>query len=167
MTRKAREEIDTLELLMQDHRELESLFRDFEYLRHNGMDTGQVIASACAELRVHDTIETQVFYAAVGEAADDQKIDRLLGDAEEDHDAMLELIETLEQKRTDPKQREARFARLAELVKHHVEREEAVHFPLARELPRLDLGAVTAAIKKRKAALVAEMAIADPDEIAV
>ncbi|MCI3953595.1 MAG: hemerythrin [Burkholderiales bacterium] len=164
MTQQARKEIDALELLMQDHREVESLLREFEHLQHNGMNTAHVIATVCAELKMHDTLETQVFYAAVGEAADDEKIDRLLGDAEEDHDTILELIEKLEQTGSDYKERNARFDKLADLVKLHVLREETEHFPLVKTLERFDLDAVTAVMKKRKTALVAEMTIPEAGE---
>ena len=33
MTEKVRKELDVLDLLMQDHREVESLFREFEHLQ--------------------------------------------------------------------------------------------------------------------------------------
>lgn len=164
MTEKARKELDALDLLMQDHREVESLFREFEYLQQNGRDTGRVMANACVELKIHDTLETEIFYAAVGEAADDEVTDGILDDAEEEHDAILELIEKLEQTPADHEQRNAHFTTLIQHVKHHVLREETERFPLVKKLKRLDLESVTAAMKKRKAALIAEMGIAEADE---
>jgi iron-sulfur cluster repair protein YtfE (RIC family) len=164
MTEIARKELDAFELLMQDHREVESLFREFEYLQQNRENTGRVIANACAELKIHDTLETEIFYAAVQEAADNEAIDRLPGEAEVEHDQILELIEKLEQTTTDAKQRDAYFTTLGEHVKHHVLKEETERFPLVKKLAQLDLGSVTAAMKKRKAELIAEMGIAEADE---
>jgi len=164
MTEKPRKELDALDLLMQDHREVESLFREFEYLQQNRKDTGRVIANACAELKIHDTLETEIFYAAVDEAADDEKIDRLLGEAEVEHDQILELIEKLEQTAADHTQRDAYFTTLAGHVKHHVLKDETERFPLVKKLERFDLDSVTAAMKKRKAELIAEMGITEADE---
>lgn len=164
MTEKVRKELDALDLLMQDHREVESLFREFEYLQQNSRNTGRVIANACAELKIHDTLETEVFYAAVGEAADDEKIDGFLDEAEAEHDTILELIEKLGQTAADDKQRDAYFTTLAEHVKHHVLREETERFPLVKKLKRLDLDSITAAMKKRKAELIAEMGLTEADE---
>lgn len=164
MTEKVRKELDAFDLLMQDHREVESLFREFEYLRQNRKSTARVIANACAELKIHDTLETGIFYAAVDEAADDEELDRILDEAEAEHDTILELIEKLEQTPVDHKQRDAHFTTLAEHVKHHVLKDETERFPLVKQLERLDLDSITAAMKKRKAELIAEMGIAEADE---
>jgi iron-sulfur cluster repair protein YtfE (RIC family) len=157
MIENVRRQLDALELLMQDHREVESLFRDFDHMRQSRKDTGVVISTACAELKIHDTLETAVFYAVVDEATDDEAIQGLLDAAEEEHDEILESIEEIEQARTDLKLRDERFASLAERVKHHMLREEAELFPLVRELKQLDLESIADAMKKRKAELVREI----------
>lgn len=164
MTEKVRKELDALDLLMQDHREMESLFREFEHLQQNGRNTGRVIANACAEIKIHETLETEIFYAAVGEAADDREFNGLLDEAEEEHGAILELIEKLDQTPADDKQRDAYFAILSGHVKHHVLREETERFPLVKNLKQLDLDSLTAEMKKRKAGLIAEMGITEADE---
>ena len=167
MTDKVRKELDVLDLLMQDHREVESMFREFEHLQQSGQDAGAVIASACAELRMQDTLETEVFYAAVDEATDDETIQELLDEAEDEHDTILGLMERLEQAGTDHKQRDDYFTTLVEQMKHHVLAEETELFPLVKGLKALDLDAVTAAMKKRKAELIADMGITEDDEATV
>jgi hypothetical protein len=164
MTQTVRKELDALDLLMQDHREVESLFREFEYLQQSGKNTGRVIANTCVELKIHDTLETEIFYAAVGAAAADENLDRLLGEAEVEHDQILELIEKIEQTAADPKQRDAYFTALAGHVKHHVLKDETERFPLVKKLERFDLDPVTATMKKRKAEMIAEMGITEADE---
>lgn len=156
MIEKARKEFDAFEMLMQDHREVESLFREFEYLQQNRGDTGSVIARTCAELKLHDTLETGIFYAAAGEAADDEATERLLGEAEVEHDQILELIEKLEQTAAGSAQRDACFTALAGHVKHHVLKDETERFPLVKTLARFDLDTLTAAMKKRKTELFIE-----------
>ena len=156
MTEEARKEFDAFEMLMQDHREVESLFREFEYLQQNRGDTGHVIASACAELKLHDTLEAGIFYAAAGEAADDEATERRLGEAEVEHVQILELIEKLEQTAAGSVQRDACFTALAGHVKHHVLKDETERFPLVKRLARFDLDALTVAMKKRKTELFTE-----------
>lgn len=151
-----REELDALDLLMQDHREVECLIREFEFLQRNREATAGVIASACAELKMHDTLENALFYSAVKDAADDDKTDRMVADAEAEHDEMLELIEKVELARADDGQRHKFFSMLVEQVKRHVLNDETERFPLVKRLARLDLEAVTAEMKERRTALISE-----------
>jgi hypothetical protein len=54
---------DAIELLKQDHRKVEGLFKEFERLKEEDEDaTAEVIESACMELKIHDKIETEIFY---------------------------------------------------------------------------------------------------------
>jgi hypothetical protein len=163
LTEQVRKDLDALDLLMQDHRELESLFSEFAYLRQNGRETAAVIAAACAELRVHDTLETDIFYADVDEATDDEEIQDLLDEAEDEHDVVLDLLNKLEQS-LDRKEREKYFAIIAEHVKHHVVMEETELFPMVRELEQLDLDLVAAAMKRRRAELSPELDVDEADE---
>ena len=163
MTEKVRTDLDALDLLMQDHREVESLFRDFEYLKQSGGDTSGVMLRACAELKIHDTLETEIFYAAIDEATDDEDVQDLLDDAEDAHDRVLELIESFEQT-ADAKRREAHFTLLAEHVTQHVREEEDELFPLLRTLTELDLASTATAMKTRKAELIPETGSAEADE---
>lgn len=150
-------EVDAIELLLQDHRELEALLSEFEFLKKNHRQTGRVIASTCAELKMHDTLEASIFYAAVRDAADDDQTDRLVSDAEVEHDGILELIEQIETKCTDDRQRDAHFARLVARVRAHVLSDETERFPMVKKVRRLDLETVTATMKKRKSALIEAM----------
>lgn len=149
--------LDAIELLLQDHRELEALLSEFEFLRKNHRQTDRVIASTCAELRMHDTLEASIFYAAVRDAADDDQTDRLVSDAEIEHDDILELVEQVESAPMDDPQRDAHFARLVTRVRAHVLSDETERFPMVKRVRRLDLETVTATMKKRKSALMTAM----------
>lgn len=162
MTGKARKDLDALDLLLQGHREVESLFRDFEYLQQNNKNTGCVIDSACAELDLHDALESEVFYAALREAADDEEINGLLDQAEDEHAGIRELIGNL--RHTGADQRDACFALLAGRVQQHVLGEETKLFPMVKNMKRLDLDAVTAAMKVRNTEMIADMEITESAE---
>jgi hemerythrin superfamily protein len=155
MANEARTELNAIDLLMQDHRELESLFSEFDYLQRRGDDTSAVIKSACAELKIHDALENDIFYPAVGEAARDEAVDSLLDDSEDAHDDVLDLMEQLELGHADGASHNARFSAIAKAALEHIEREERELFPLLSKLDRLDLDAVAADMKARTSELMA------------
>lgn len=161
MAAQARPPLDAIELLLQDHREVEALFRDFEHARKAGAtETAQFISDACDELIIHDKLETEIFYPAVREAADVEELEDLLDDAEDDHDDTLGLIEAIEDLDADDTTRDAQFAALAEQVTRHVEEEESNLFPHIRRLKSIDLIALAAEMKARRSELLGDMGVA-------
>ena len=161
MGAEARKELDAIDLLLQDHREVESLFGEFEYLRQNGEDTARVIEQACAELKIHDAIENDIFYPPVSDAAGDEETEALLDDAEDSHDRVLDFIEDIERLEGNTGQRNARFVLLVEQVNAHVAEEETTLFPKVRKLERLSLDSLAGRIKARKHELMAEGGFAE------
>ena len=89
----------------------------------------QAIETACTELKIHDTIETEIFYPAVREAAEKEGIEDTLDEAEVEHDTVCELIAKLEGINPSDEKRHARFTVLTEYVKHHVKEEEKEMLP--------------------------------------
>jgi hypothetical protein len=156
---KTQKKDDAIELLKQDHRAVEQLFKQFEELEDDQDAAEQVIESACAELKIHDKIETEIFYPAVREAAEKEEIEDLLDEAEVEHDSVRELIAKLEGMDPTDEKRHAHFKVLTEYVKHHVKEEEKEMFPQVKKLTQLDLKALGLEMKERKSALMAEMGI--------
>ncbi len=155
---KSKAELDAIELLQQDHRKVEDLFKQFEELKDEDEDAAAVvIESACAELQIHDTIETELFYPAVREQAEEEEVEDLLDEAEVEHDTVRELIEKLEEMEPDDPKRKAHFTVLSEYVKHHVQEEEKEMFPKVKKLD-LDLEELGSEMQDRKAELMSEMA---------
>ena len=148
-----------IELLKQDHRTVEMLFKEFEQLGDDREAAEQVIETACAELKIHDAIETEIFYPAVREAAAKEEIDDLLDEAEVEHTTVRELIAKLERMDNSDEKRHAHFKVLVEYVKHHVKEEEKEMFPQVKKLAELDQEALGLAMKERKQALMADMGI--------
>jgi iron-sulfur cluster repair protein YtfE (RIC family) len=160
MGEDTRKELDAIELLMQDHRELESLFSEFEYLEKKGADTTRVIQSACAELKIHDALENDIFYPAVSDAASADDVETLLDDAEDAHDSVLDLMGELDQMDGNAAPRNAHFKLIVAEVKEHILIEEAALFPAAQKL-KLDIDFLGIRIRDRRSELMAE---ADPAE---
>jgi hemerythrin-like domain-containing protein len=148
--------MDAIELLKQDHRKVEELFKQFEKLVEDDEEAANVvIETACMELKVHDTIEMEIFYPAVRESAAEEEIEDLLDEAEVEHEGVRELIGKLEGMDLDDEKRTARFTVLTEYVKHHVKEEENEMFPKVSKLKGLDLEALGAQMAERKEELMA------------
>jgi hypothetical protein len=152
-----RRELDATELLMQDQREVESLFREFEYLRSTCGGTDRVIELACAELKMHDVLNTEVFCPAVLEATGEPEMAKLLAAFEEGQRVIRELITSIEEARTDQGKRDERFGLLAGIVERQFEQAETDLFPRTRNLKGLDLVAVAAQMRTRRSDMSAEL----------
>jgi hemerythrin superfamily protein len=156
---------DAIELLKQDHKEVDGLFKEFEKLEEDGEEAvEQVIATACTELKIHDKIEMEIFYPAVRAAAEKEEVEDLLDEAEVEHSTVRQLIQTIEGMGAGEEKRNAHFTVLMEYVKHHVKEEEKEMFPKVKQLKELDLEALGREMKERKAELMAEMGV-DVEEL--
>src|SRR5688572_33442944 len=156
---KAPKKEDAIDLLKQDHREVEALFKEFEQLEDEMEAAEQVIETACTELKIHDKIETEIFYPAVREAAEQEEVEDLLDEAEVEHETVRELIGKLEGMDPTDEKRKAHFTVLTEYVKHHVQEEEKEMFPKLKKLKSLDLEGLGEQMKERKTELMAEMGV--------
>ena len=163
MADKQRKALDATEMLMQDHREVESLFREFKSLKKGDEQAGPLLQKVCAELTIYAILETEIFYPAVHEAAEAEDIKDLLDDGEDRLDDVSELVAEIVHMDADDAKRDAHVARLTEQVTHHIEEEEAKLFPQAQKLKTLDVAAVTAEMKARKRELIADMGVAEED----
>ena len=162
-TRKKK--LDAIQLLKQDHREVEGLFKEFEQLEAEGSAAiEEVIATACTELKIHDKIETEIFYPAIREQVAEEEVEDLLNEAEVEHDTVRDLVQTIEDMSPDDEKRNAHFTVLMEYVKHHVKEEEKEMFPKLKKHEALDLAEIGARMKERKTELMAEMGVDTEDE---
>jgi len=163
MADKPRKALDATEMLMQDHREVESLFREFESLKKGDDRAGALLQKVCAELTIYAILETEIFYPAVHEAAEAEDIKDLLDDGEDRLDEISELVAEVVHMDVDDAKRAAHVTRLSGQVMHHIAEEEAKLFPKVQKLKALDVPAVTAEMKARKRELIAAMGVAEED----
>jgi hemerythrin superfamily protein len=165
MAKQGNQALDAIELLRQDHRTVEDLFKQFEKLKDEDEDAvAEVIEAACNELQIHDKIETEIFYPALREVAEEEDVEDLLDEAEVEHETVRELIEKLEGMEWEDEMLNAHFTVLSEYVKHHVQEEEQEMFPKIKNLKDLDLDALGAEMAERKAELMAEMGVESSSE---
>jgi hemerythrin-like domain-containing protein len=142
---------DAIALLKADHAKVKKMFKEFDKLKDAGkkQDLANVI---CSELKVHTTIEEEIFYPAAREALAD---DDLLDEAEVEHASAKDLIAQIEGSSPDGDKWDAKVKVLGEYIDHHVEEEHTEMFPKVRKT-RLDLKALGQELLLRKKQLAAD-----------
>ena len=141
---------DAIALLKADHRQVEEWFEQFE--KAEGAERKQELATQiCEALKVHATIEEEIFYPAFLEATDDTDLHH---EAEIEHDGAKKLIAEIEALSADDEYFAPMVKVLSEMIKHHVKEEEQPKgmFSEARD-SKMDLEALGEQLAARKAEL--------------
>ena len=124
--------MDAIQLVKQDHRAVEQLFKQFEKAEEadRSAELKRIVQRAVKELSVHAAIEEQVLYPALRRAkkgAEDDVLEAL----EEHHLVKLTLLE-LDKMSPQDDRFCAKMTVLMENVRHHVKEEEKELLPLLR-----------------------------------
>lgn len=156
--RSKSEQQDAIDILLEDHKKVQKLFKDFEKLDRQDTEACQeLVGTACTELKIHSLLEKELFYPAVRDQVDKEEDEDLLNEAEVEHQTVDQLIETLEGMDPGDAMYAAHFTVLSEYVKHHVQEEEKEMFPRVRKLKGLDLAALGEEMTGRKEELMSEL----------
>ena len=144
---------DAIALLKADHRQVEEWFGQFEKARDDQRKL-ELATNICNALKVHTTIEEEIFYPAFLEAAQDEDIHH---EAIVEHDGAKKLIAEIEASGPDDDFYDAKVSVLSEMIKHHVKEEEQPGgmFSEARGSD-MDLDALGEQLATRKAELESE-----------
>jgi hypothetical protein len=150
---------DAIALLIEDHKRVQQLFKQFEKLKDSeetsDEDKAAIVAMACADLTIHAQIEEEIFYPAAREAIDEHD---LLDEAEVEHASAKDLIAQLAEMQPGDDLYEAKFIVLGEYVNHHVKEEQDEMFPKVKKAG-LDLNALGEELLQRRQELMAEMGL--------
>jgi hemerythrin superfamily protein len=111
---------DAVALLKADHRQVEEWFEQFEKSRSDAKKA-DLAARICRALRVHTTIEEEIFYPAFLEATEDEDLHH---EAEVEHAGAKNLIAQIEKSGPEDDYFDAKVKVLSEMIKHHVKEEE-------------------------------------------
>jgi hypothetical protein len=148
---------DAIALLKADHRQVEQWFGQFEKARDDQRKLG-LATSICNALKVHTTIEEEIFYPAFIEATEDKDLHH---EAIVEHDGAKKLIAEIEASGPEDDFYDAKVTVLSEMIKHHVKEEEQPGgmFAEARKSD-MDLAALGEQLAARKAELEGEIGAA-------
>jgi hemerythrin len=111
---------DAIALLKGDHREVEGWFEQFEKARSSSRKQ-ELADRICSALRVHTTIEEEIFYPAFYEATEEKELHH---EAEIEHEGAKNLIAKIEESGPEDDYFDAMVKVLSEMIKHHVKEEE-------------------------------------------
>jgi hemerythrin superfamily protein len=154
-TSRTKTTVDAIDMLKQDHDKVERSLKEFERMdRHDVEACQRLIQAVCEELKLHGTLEEEVFYPAVRAAIDDED---LMNEAAVEHETARMLIDQLENMGVDDPNYFATFTVLGEYVRHHVKEEQGEMFPAAKKA-RIDLAALGARLRARKEELAGQVA---------
>ena len=146
---------DAIELLMQDHKKVQKIFKEFEKAKDemDDGDKGDMVRHCCMELKIHTRLEEEIFYPAARDGIHDEA---LVDEAEVEHASAKQLIDELEQMEPGEDMYDARFTVLGEYVNHHIREEEHELFPEVKKA-KLDLEELGRRMTQMKEKLLAEM----------
>jgi hemerythrin superfamily protein len=143
---------DAIALLKQDHEKVRGLLETLE--KATGARRAKLLAQIGQELKVHTTIEEEIFYPAFREAAKKKDDQVMIYEAVQEHHMVdVALPEAGEGENNEDLKGKAKV--LKELVEHHADEEEDDMFPRARKLfDRAELRALGEQMEARKKELM-------------
>jgi hemerythrin superfamily protein len=109
---------DPVAMLTADHRKVEALFAAFR--KAPPEQKAGLVEQICTELTIHTLLEEEIFYPACHGHVED----RLLDEAQVEHDGAKALIVELQSASPADRYYDAKVKVLAEEIKHHVAEEE-------------------------------------------
>jgi hypothetical protein len=140
---------NAIAMLKKDHSKVKNLFDQFEAAEDRSGTEG-IIGNAIVELKIHATIEEEIFYPALRDANIDEN---LMNEAEQEHHVARMLIAELDTHTGNEGRRHAKFKVLAESVRHHIKEEEGKVLPAAKDLD-IDYEDLGSRMMDRKAELM-------------
>jgi len=152
---KTMREADAVDLLTDDHLEVDALFKQYDRLAKKEAPAEQrrsLAQTICDMLKAHTTIEEEIFYPAARRAGIDAD---LLDEADIEHASAKDLIAQIEGGDPDDDKYDARVKVLGEYITHHVVEEHTEMFGKCRR-SGMDLVALRGELEARKMALVPE-----------
>jgi hypothetical protein len=144
---------DAVSLLKADHQQVKEWFAQFKKASDESRQS-TLARNICHALRLHTSIEEEIFYPAFLEATGDKEKHH---ESEVEHRAAEELIGEIEASTPADDFFTAKVNVLGEMIKHHVRQEEKVGglFAEARRA-KMNLVALGEELAKRKSELEAE-----------
>ncbi len=145
---KTKKPTDAIALLKQDHEKVRGLLGQLE--NATGARRGKLLAQVEQELKIHTTIEEEIFYPAYRDAARKKEDKKLYFEALEEHH-VVDLVMPEVSEGSTPEELKAKAKVLKDIVEHHADEEEKEMFPRARKaLERNELRELGERMQTRK-----------------
>jgi len=119
-------------MIKEDHRQVESLYQDYQRLDRQPTEQRQVVEHICDALEIHARLEEDIFYPAV-QARMYQNRPDLVEEALKEHKAVKRLIGQLQNGGLVDADYNTTVHQLMRDVQHHVREEEEEILPRAEQ----------------------------------
>jgi hemerythrin-like domain-containing protein len=132
---------DAIALLKNDHEKVRGLFAQLEKsAMRGGPKVEKLVTQIESELKIHTTIEEEIFYPAFRDAVRSKDDKEMYYEAQEEHHVVKLVIPDVEGSQKSGPEFAAKAKVLKELVEHHADEEEKEMFKSARKaISRSDL----------------------------
>ena len=125
---------DAIALLKQDHVTVKKLLKQLESAEDSGTRE-ELLEKVEIEIKIHTTIEEEIFYPAFREATKTEKEEKMYFEAMEEHHVVDLVMPEIKGTDADDETFPAKVKVLKDLIEHHAEEEEeGVMFPKAQRL---------------------------------
>ncbi len=159
-TKAGKKSLGAIELLIQDHKKVQKMFKDFEKLGEGDEEEKlALVTQCCTELKIHSQIEEEIFYPAAREAIN---ADDILDEAEVEHASVADLIDQIQAMEPSDDLYDAKFTVIGEFTNHHIKEEQDEMFPKVKKA-KIDLAALGQELMQRKLELQEEMGVLEED----
>ena len=150
--------MNAIKMLIDDHVKVRGLLAELESTTTRATRRREsLLEQIVMEIRIHTTLEEEIFYPAFKDAAKKSDDEQMYFEALEEHRAAGDLVmPDLQNTAVDSDQFGGRAKVLKELIEHHADEEESDMFPRARKLlGRARLEELGTAMATRKRELLA------------
>jgi hemerythrin-like domain-containing protein len=125
---------DAIALLKEDHKNVKELLKRLEETSDRSTSQREKLLTQVEnEVKVHTTIEEEIFYPAFKEAIRSKSDAHLYFEALEEHHVVDLVMSEIKGTDTDSEEFAAKAKVLKDLIEHHAEEEETEMFPKARK----------------------------------
>jgi hemerythrin superfamily protein len=135
------------DLLKQQHKDVMALFKEVEEAE-DGESRRELMERIVQELKVHSTIEEEIFYPAV-RALGTEKAEESVLEALEEHHVVDLVMADLPNVDPEDERFQAKMTVFHELVEHHAKEEEKEMFKTAQKLGKEELEALAERMEAR------------------
>ena len=151
--------MDAMKLLEEDHRKVKGLLEEGDSTTERATTRRtELLEELLTELRIHETIEEEIFYPALEEHA---KTKEIALEGYEEHHAVDNIAEELVALDPSDETWSAKFTVMKENIEHHIEEEEGEMFKKARQaLDDEELAEIAETMSARREQLRAEAGVA-------
>jgi hemerythrin superfamily protein len=135
------------DLLKQQHKDVMALFKEVEEAE-DGESRRELMERIVQELKVHSTIEEEIFYPAV-RALGTEKAEEMVLEALEEHHVVDLVMADLPNVDPEDERFQAKMTVFHELVEHHAKEEEKEMFKSAQKLGKEELESLAERMEAR------------------